>query len=68
MICKYCNTQMRLDDHDFNFKGNYDNYYECPNCETSCKVRVRFGKTYDEHWHSENDGVKDEVIKYDYHV
>lgn len=59
MICKECGAEMRLDDQDFDFKGKYDNYWECPNCLTSCIERIRFSKKYREEWHSENDGVKD---------
>lgn len=68
MICRYCGAQMRLDDTDYNFKGCYDKYFECPNCESSCKVVVRFSKIQREEWHSENSGdVKDEVVRYNYH-
>ena len=27
---------MRLDDRDYRFKGNYDNYWACDNCNASC--------------------------------
>ena len=54
---------MYLDDKDFDFKGKYDNYWNCPNCQTSCIEEVRFSKRFRECWHSENDGVKDEIIK-----
>ena len=59
---------MYLDDEDFDFKGKYDNYWECPNCQTSCIEQVRYSKTFKELWHTENNGVaKDETIKYDWH-
>ena len=65
MICKECNSEMYLDDKDFEFKGKYDNYWACPNCQTSCIEEVRFNKKYRELWHSENDIVKDYVFKFD---
>ena len=63
MICKECGAEMRLDDKDFRFKGNYDNYWLCENCQTSCIVEVRFSKPRKEFWHSENNNeVKDYVV------
>ena len=64
MYCRYCKSEMYLDDKDYNFKGNFDNYWNCPNCQTSCIEEVRFNKTHRLLWHSENNGVKDEVVKY----
>ena len=64
MTCKECGATMYLDDRDVNFKGNYDNYWNCPDCQTSCIEEVRFSQKFRENWHSENNGVKDEIIKY----
>jgi hypothetical protein len=65
MICKECEAIMYLDDRDYDFKGKYDNYWNCPNCQTSCIEEVRFSKRYRELWHSENNNeVKDYVIKH----
>ena len=64
MLCRECGSKMFLDDKDFNFKGNYDNYWCCENCQTSCIEQVRFAKLFKEIWHSENNGVKDYVIKH----
>ena len=67
MICKECGSKMYLDDKDRRFKGNYDNYWCCENdkCITSCVEEVRFGQSFKEIWHSENnDEVKDYVIKH----
>lgn len=63
MICKECGSKMYLDDKDFNFKGNFDNYWCCEKCQTSCIEQVRFARPFKELWHSENDGVKDYVIR-----
>lgn len=64
MLCKECGAKMFLDDKDYNFKGNYDNYWCCEKCQTSCIEKVRFGQSWQEHWHSENDCVKDYTIKH----
>ena len=29
MKCRECGADMYLDDKDYNFKGNYDNYWNC---------------------------------------
>lgn len=64
MKCKECNETMYLDVRDFNFTGNYDNYWNCPKCQTCCIEEIRFSKTFKEIWHSENNGtVKDYIIK-----
>lgn len=67
MFCRECGATMYIDDKGYRFKGNYDNYWECPNCKTSCVEEVRYSKTQKELWHSENEGVKDEIVKYDWH-
>ena len=36
---------MRLDDVDFNFKGNKDKYFICDNCNASALEKIRYGKT-----------------------
>ena len=45
--CKYCNANMLLDDVDFNFKGNQDNYWQCENdnCLASCFEKIRYGNS-----------------------
>ncbi|MBE6645010.1 MAG: hypothetical protein E7612_06505 [Ruminococcaceae bacterium] len=67
MKCRECGATMYLDCKDYGFKGKYDNYWNCPDCQTSCIEEVRFSKTQRELWHSENNGVKDEIVKYNYH-
>lgn len=44
MVCKKCGQKMRLDDVDFNFKGNKDNYFACDNCGCSCLEKIRYSK------------------------
>lgn len=53
MVCKYCNKEMLLDDVDYNFKGNKDNYWICHDCNSSCIEEIRFNKSINEHWHKE---------------
>ena len=62
-VCKECGAKMYLDDRDFNFKGNYDNYWCCEECQTSCIEQVRYGRPFKEIWHSENNVVKDYTIR-----
>lgn len=45
MVCKYCKTEMILDDCDFNFKGNKDNYWMCNNCGAYAWEKIRYGKS-----------------------
>lgn len=40
--------EMYLDDKEFDFKGKYDNYWNCTKCLTSCIEQVRFGKPFKE--------------------
>lgn len=42
--CNKCNEQMYLEDVDYNFKGNQDEYWQCNNCGNSCFIKVRYGK------------------------
>ena len=64
MVCRECGAEMYFDDKDYHFKGCYDNYWNCPRCDTSCIESVRFSRTIKQVWHCENNGlVKDyEVI------
>lgn len=43
-ICRVCGKPMSLDDIDFNFKGNQDEYYDCPYAHESALVKIRYGK------------------------
>lgn len=45
MKCKFCNSEMRLDDVDYNFKGNKDNYWKCDNCNVSAYEKIRYNKS-----------------------
>lgn len=46
-FCANCGTQMIFDDCDFNFKGNKDNYWFCPNCLSTAITRIRYGQILD---------------------
>lgn len=48
MTCKECGTKMYEYDRDFNFKGCYDIYWSCPNCQTSCIEEVRVNQPFKE--------------------
>ena len=64
MKCRECGSEMYVDDTDRINKLSKDVYYNCPKCMTSCISIIRLGVLLEEHWHSENDEVKDEVIEY----
>lgn len=65
IICRECGSKMYLDSKETNFRGNYDNYWCCEKCQTSCIEQIRFGQSFKEIWHSENnDQVKDYTIKH----
>lgn len=44
--CPQCKFIMDLDDVDYNFKGNQNEYWCCPNydCDISAFVKVRYGR------------------------
>ena len=42
--CPICEEEMELDDVDYNFEGNQDNYFICKNDNTSSFQKVRYGK------------------------
>lgn len=60
MKCKYCGNEMKIDDVDFNFKGNQDNYWSCDNCEASAIEKIRYGKSTSVNWEKgDEDGNMD---------
>lgn len=64
MKCMFCGSEMVKDDVDFNFKGNYDIYWVCQHCPTSCIEQYRFSQSFKEIWHSENNNeIFDKTIK-----
>lgn len=50
MKCKNCGSEMSLDDIDWNFKGNQDNYWLCVKCETNAIEKIRYGKSVKIDW------------------
>lgn len=63
MQCIKCGSDMILDDKDFRFKGNYDNYWICPHCTFGCFEEVRFGQSFRETWTDGDSPVAPLVIK-----
>ena len=45
MKCRNCGNEMRLDDVDYNFKGNQNNYFLCDVCQTAAFEKIRYGKS-----------------------
>lgn len=67
MICRYCNRKMFLDDNDRINKYNYDKYYYCENCNTSCIETTRLGIKMHESWHREQGSeVYEEEISFNF--
>lgn len=61
-FCRECGARMICDDIDYNFKGNFDQYWVCPteDCMTSCVENIRYGHPISEEWHTEKgDKVED---------
>lgn len=50
--CNRCGKPMQLDDVDYNFRGNQDEYYICA-CGASCIVKIRYWRKVNEDWYSE---------------
>lgn len=58
MNCKFCGCEMVLDDVDFNFKGNKDNYWLCNSCGSSALEKIRYGKTVNVQFNKINDDYR----------
>lgn len=43
-ICRSCKCQLECDDIDYNFEGNQDEYWFCPQCGRYLFAKIRFGK------------------------
>lgn len=56
MICKECGFEMILDNVDYDYIGKYDDYFNCNNCTTSCRLEVRFNKKHREVWKTTTNG------------
>lgn len=41
--CPYCGGLMYIDDVDYNFPGNFDNYWLCPECGATATELIRHG-------------------------
>ena len=55
MICKTCGAKMHLDDVDYNFKGNQNNYWICSECKTTCFEKIRYHKSIYKEFHERED-------------
>lgn len=56
MECKKCGKSMRLDDVDFNFEGNKDNYLICDACNIGAIEKIRNGKSVEITWSDDDLG------------
>ena len=42
--CKRCGTKVELDDIEYNFAGNQNEWLYCPKCNEWIIIKVRYGK------------------------
>ena len=56
MKCHFCESEMILDDCDYNFKGNKDNYWICQKCNSSTFEKIRYGKSIYKEFHKSEKG------------
>ena len=42
--CPKCYGNLIIDDIDFNFKGNENDYCICEKCNSSIFIKIRYGK------------------------
>jgi len=66
--CARCNTSMDFYNQDFNFKDNYDNYYTCPKCKTSCLMQVRYNRPINLDYYSEEYYDGDGEAEFEKHI
>ena len=59
--CANCNSIMDFEDRDFNFKGNYDNYYSCPKCGFGCTMQVRYNRPVNLYYYNEENDFEEHV-------
>ncbi len=43
-VCKECGNEMILDDVDYNFEGNQDEYWLCEKCYSGIFIKIRYGR------------------------
>lgn len=56
-ICPHCKIEMYLDDVDYNFKGNQDEYWLCEKCYIGAIAKVRHNKRVCIEYNDENGQV-----------
>ena len=44
VVCPNCGAEMFLDDIDYNFHGNQDEYWICDECFSSVIIEIQYGK------------------------
>lgn len=65
--CAKCNTLMDFDDRDFNFIGNFDNYYICPKCGIGCIMTVRYNRPIKLDYYSEDPEFEEHIDENNIH-
>lgn len=64
MLCEKCKSEMVRDDKDERFRGCFDLYMVCPNCDTSCIVEFRWNQKFRELWRSSVNGEEEWIYKF----
>lgn len=51
--CRKCGETMEISDIDFNFPGNQNNYWSCPNekCDSFFEENIRYWKVIKSTWY-----------------
>lgn len=62
IYCRRCGSTMMVDDVDYNFMGNFNLYFSCKGCSTSCIQQTRYNRLVKEFWHTECERGKYSVI------
>lgn len=50
VVCPNCGAEMYLDDIDYNFRGNQDEYWVCEKCCSTVIVEIRYSKECKRHF------------------
>lgn len=53
--CPNCKINFLIDDVDFNFKGNENDYCYCEKCGLNALIKVRFGKVWKIEYYKEGE-------------
>lgn len=64
--CPKCNDNVIVEDVDYNFKGNEDDYCYCDNCKVNFLIKIRFSKIYNVEIFKEDEELFYSIIQRDF--